>query len=110
MSDSDDPKVPAETILAASRALEIIGVILEDDELRGAFSTAPEATFNSARDRSEDLAVRSLEYQAAVPEETRQVLESMDARQLDLLGQFGAALIKDGMYFDVPGVGRCYIK
>ena len=50
MSDSDDPKVPAETILAASRALEIIGVILEDDELRGAFSTAPEATFNSARD------------------------------------------------------------
>jgi hypothetical protein len=109
MSGPSDPKVPDENILAASRALEVIGVILEDEQLRDAFSGAPEGTFNSVRDRSGDAAVRALDYQA-VPKETRDVLESMDAKQLELLGDFGAALIKDGMYFDVPGVGRCYIK
>lgn len=104
MTGPDDLKVPDENIRAAGRALAVIGLILEDPQLRGAFHDAPEDTFNRARGDSKDVGYD------AVPPETKAVLESMAPEQLDLLGQFGAALIKDGMYFDVPGVGRCYIK
>ena len=77
MSGPVDPKVPDENILAASRALEVIGLILEDE---------------------------------AIPERTRAVLESMGPEGLKQLGRFGAALLADGMWFEVPGVGRCFIK
>jgi hypothetical protein len=109
MTGPDDPKVPDENILAAGRALEVVGLILEDPQLRGAFHDAPEDTFNRARGGSAEPSVRSVGYDA-VPPETKAVLEAMGPEQLELLGQFGAALIKDGMYFDVPGVGKCYIK
>ena len=109
MSGPVDPKVPDENILAASRALEVIGRILEDEALQGQYAGAPEATFNAVRDRSEDAAVRSLNYEA-IPERTRAVLESMGPEGLKQLGRFGAALLADGMWFEVPGVGRCFIK
>ena len=52
-----------------------------------------------------------LNYEA-IPATTRAVLESMGSRkELTQLGRFGAALHRrTACTFEVPGVGRCYIK
>jgi hypothetical protein len=107
MSGPSDPNVPDENILAASRALDVIGVVLADPDLRRTYTKDPNVAFETAQ--ATDASLQAARYDA-IPATTRAALEALSEEELGLLARIGRRLEEDGMYIDVPGVGKCYIK
>jgi hypothetical protein len=109
MSGSGDPGGPEITPedVAAGQAMEVIGIILDDPARRGAYTQDPAGTFRRAQATDPQLERASYE---AIPATTRAALEVLSDEELALLARIGRRFIEDGMYIDVPGVGKCYIK
>lgn len=109
MSGSGDPGGPEITPehVAAGQAMEVIGIILDDPALRGAYTQDPAATFGRAQATDPKLA--SARYDA-IPATTRAALEVLSDEELALLSRIGRRFMEDGLYIDVPGVGKCGIK
>ena len=102
MSETGDP-----TSQDIGNAMEVIGVILDDPALRGAYTHDPAATFGKAQ--ATDPALEAANYEA-IPATTRAALEVLSEEELALLARIGRRFMADGLVVDVPGVGKCYIK
>ena len=87
--------------------MQVIGIILDDPALRGAYTQDPAATFDRAQATDPTLATASYE---AIPPTTRAALQVLSEEELALLARIGRRFMEDGMVIDVPGVGKCYIK
>jgi hypothetical protein len=109
MSGSGDPGGPEITPeqVAAGQAMEVIGIILDDPARRGAYTQDPAATFREAQATDSTLATASYD---AIPATTRAALEVLSEEELALLSRIGRRFMEDGLYIDVPGVGKCSIK
>jgi hypothetical protein len=109
MSDPGDPDVTPQNI-AAGRAMQVIGIILDNTPLLRQYQRDPQAAFEAARGQSPVPEIRDTASYEDIPAAVRTALEKMSLPELLFLAEFGEVLVEAGMFIDVPGVGRCYIK
>jgi hypothetical protein len=101
------PPVPPQTSRAA-KALNVFELLIATPAGRQAWLAGPEAAFN-AHKAGLGAAFGTVMF-AHIPLATLQVLQGLSEPELALLTRLDATYVADGLFIDVPAVGRAYYK
>jgi hypothetical protein len=100
-------------IIDALRALEVFKALIAHDAGRRRYADADPADKGSVFDEQRDdpkteEGLRRVRYED-IPEDSRAVLESLTAEQLEGLSKIDTQFVADGLYVDVPSPGKLMI-
>lgn len=107
----DGLRVPEQKIDAAQALLIVQSLIATPEGRRAYKDNAPAAFEGEKRRRLDrgDFAEKDPQYEH-IPGSSRQALEGLSARELEVLSNLDQTFVADGLYVEVPDPGRMFFK